>query len=251
MRRLVVVLCAATVVGLGASARAAIVDTFDSISSNWTTDRYAPAVFQSTPFDGDNRLETGVSASAFNPYGSSWYNWQGKSLVLPTGTTESSVQLYVSADWKTSQRNASFWLNGWNGTNDQLAWPVIAFKSDGIGGAAWSYFNDDTGVWTDVALSSGFAYDAWHSFAIGYDNGTIKMYGDNQLLYTDAVVDPAMTSFKNVILQTKNYGTTYSGVYWDNLSDSGAVPEPATFIIWSLLGGLGISIAHWRRRKAA
>jgi hypothetical protein len=30
-----------------------------------------------------------------------------------------------------------------------------------------------------------------------------------------------------------------------------AVPEPATLIIWSLLGGLGIAVAHLRRRKAA
>ena len=27
-----------------------------------------------------------------------------------------------------------------------------------------------------------------------------------------------------------------------------AIPEPSTFIIWSLLGGLGITIGSWRRR---
>jgi hypothetical protein len=30
-----------------------------------------------------------------------------------------------------------------------------------------------------------------------------------------------------------------------------AVPEPATIIIWSLLGGLSIAVAHLRRRNAA
>ena len=29
------------------------------------------------------------------------------------------------------------------------------------------------------------------------------------------------------------------------------VPEPATFIIWSLLGGFGIAMGWWRKRKAA
>jgi hypothetical protein len=33
--------------------------------------------------------------------------------------------------------------------------------------------------------------------------------------------------------------------------EAAAVPEPATIIIWSLLGGLGLAVAHWRRRKAA
>ena len=33
-------------------------------------------------------------------------------------------------------------------------------------------------------------------------------------------------------------------------SDAG-VPEPATIIIWSLLGAIGIAVAHMRRRKAA
>jgi hypothetical protein len=27
------------------------------------------------------------------------------------------------------------------------------------------------------------------------------------------------------------------------------IPEPSTFIIWSLLGALGITIGWWRRRK--
>jgi len=32
---------------------------------------------------------------------------------------------------------------------------------------------------------------------------------------------------------------------------AGCVPEPTTLIIWSLLGGLGITIGWWRRRKVA
>ena len=37
----------------------------------------------------------------------------------------------------------------------------------------------------------------------------------------------------------------------DNVVLSQAVPEPTTLIIWSLLGGLGISIGWWRRKRAA
>ncbi len=31
----------------------------------------------------------------------------------------------------------------------------------------------------------------------------------------------------------------------------GAVPEPSTAIMWSLFGGLGITVGWWRRRKSA
>jgi mannitol-specific phosphotransferase system IIBC component len=29
------------------------------------------------------------------------------------------------------------------------------------------------------------------------------------------------------------------------------IPEPSTFIIWSLLGALGITVGWWRRRRSA
>jgi hypothetical protein len=31
----------------------------------------------------------------------------------------------------------------------------------------------------------------------------------------------------------------------------GVTPEPSAFLIWSILGGLGIAIGWWRKRKAA
>jgi hypothetical protein len=48
----------------------------------------------------------------------------------------------------------------------------------------------------------------------------------------------------------------YNGVYWTivepalSLQDVQSVPEPTTLIIWSLLGGLGISIGTWWRKAA-
>ena len=34
------------------------------------------------------------------------------------------------------------------------------------------------------------------------------------------------------------------------VENNAPIPEPATIIIWSLLGGLGIAIAHMRKRAA-
>jgi hypothetical protein len=56
------------------------------------------------------------------------------------------------------------------------------------------------------------------------------------------------------LLATENSGGPDGG--WDKSSDfnvqvtGDAVPEPATIIIWSLLGGLGIAVAHMRKRAA-
>ena len=32
--------------------------------------------------------------------------------------------------------------------------------------------------------------------------------------------------------------------------DVANIPEPATIVVWSLLGGLGIAISCWRRKRA-
>jgi hypothetical protein len=43
-----------------------------------------------------------------------------------------------------------------------------------------------------------------------------------------------------------------SETYLDDVSlTSTTVPEPTTLIVWSVLGGLGLAVARWRKRKAA
>ena len=34
-------------------------------------------------------------------------------------------------------------------------------------------------------------------------------------------------------------------------SSQATVPEPSTLIIWSVLGGVGLAVNRWRKRKAA
>ena len=48
------------------------------------------------------------------------------------------------------------------------------------------------------------------------------------------------------------YGETTGSTDGSTAASAGStVPEPATLIIWSLLGALGIGVGWWRRRKAA
>ena len=45
--------------------------------------------------------------------------------------------------------------------------------------------------------------------------------------------------------------TIYGGYWWGYQYSAVNTPEPATIVIWSLLGGLGITIGRRCRRKAA
>ena len=45
------------------------------------------------------------------------------------------------------------------------------------------------------------------------------------------------------------YGHT--GVFGGSVTVAHTTPEPASVIVWSLLGGLGISVGWWRRRRKA
>ena len=73
----------------------------------------------------------------------------------------------------------------------------------------------------------------------------MESFVDGTLFATFA--DPDTVSLGNVILDDYNYGQSYN-VYWDNLkTGSSAVPEPATLLVWSLLGATSwLGMRVWR-----
>jgi len=87
------------------------------------------------------------------------------------------------------------------------------------------------------AIPRVIAQDAAGLFQIGANTVTISgMQGELWLGFNDdyssyAVGDNAGSVTVNVAV--------------------GAIPEPSTFIIWSLLGGAALGLAWWRKRKAA
>jgi hypothetical protein len=62
---------------------------------------------------------------------------------------------------------------------------------------------------------------------------------------------------RSVVASSASTSIRFSGrenpawYYLDDVSVEATIPEPATLIIWSLLGGLAVSIGWWRRRKVA
>ena len=89
-----------------------------------------------------------------------------------------------------------------------------------------------------------------------YLNHRATPYGAG-LLYSDAspqvlsVALPAGTTYISVVdtlvIGTNANFNNFSNTFVESL-DTPAVPEPSTLIVWSLLGGLGLAVAWWRRK---
>ncbi len=252
MKQLVLLL----VVGIGSSAYGAI-ETFDNPVTTgasqapgvWYTDRYAPAAFTSPEFfDGDNRLLQSISSadganSRPGAYSSTFYNTQGRKFDLDPGTNSISIDLYIPADWADSgRRMAGFWGTAFDSGNQVSAYPIMEFTTDGSGARFRGW---DGAGWTDMGLPIGFAYDAWYTLNIGLSGGNFAYNVGNLDLLVGAGTSE---NIGNVILQGYNTadGVTYD-IHWDNLQAS-AVPEPASLLVWSMLG-LALGGATWWRRK--
>jgi len=107
-------------------------------------------------------------------------------------------------------------------------------------------------IWSNVdgdllpVNTGGFAGDVFSSdnvagtFATS-DTGVDRIYGDDYANATDDIFRLTYTLDAPLTLD--------AGIYWFS-HDARIVPEPATMVIWAVLGSLGL-LYGWRRRRAA
>ena len=212
-------------------------------TAGWTVDRYAPDGFVSgVSFGGEQVLEHSIGpngATANRPagYSSSFYNTQGmQSPDFAAGTTNMSIDLFVPGDWaNTNNRMAGFWGIAYDGVDPTVSsYPIIGYSSDALF-AGWRGW-DNTNGWFD--LGGTVNYDGWNSLNIAL-NGANWDYSVNGSLLgsTDA---GGSTYLARAILQGYNDPNTAPyAIHWDNLSATGAVPEPATWMML-ILGFLAV-----------
>jgi hypothetical protein len=194
----------------------------------WYPDRYAPAGFAKTAFDGGLRLKQSISSadSAANrppAYSDAFYNTQGRSYDVH-GAKLASADLYIGADWATSSRRADLWATAVKvvdsgDTANITGWPIIGFIN-GTGFRVW-----DNNGWHTVGFPAGFAYGRWYNLRMQLTPVSVGYYIDGQLVYESTfVADPDMATavgFDDVKLQAYNYGDSYD-VYWDNAAPCAA-----------------------------
>ena len=210
-------------------------------NNGWYQDRYAPHSFQTTTFNTHSAIKESISTldGAVNRptgYQNSFRNTQGRSIILPDGTFEISVDLYIPASWTTSnKRMAGLWASGAKSDGGlSETYPVLEFTSDIPEGGTtptprFQAYDDQTNAWISMGLPTGFTYDTWHTLKINLNPTTeITTYtvGDKSVNVTAADVQV----LKSAILQGYNYDPSFTDnetnpgidydIYWDNLSSS-------------------------------
>jgi hypothetical protein len=255
--------------GLPAVAVAQWTDSFDTLNPAWVTDRYAPAGFQVAPFLGDNRLQItidqdGSSSNRPAANSSAFYNTQGdQRAVGSTGGWALSAEVYVSSAFDTTTGQlvrTDLWARTGTGPGDGMyaiigftnASPTDPLNPDALDRAfRFEVFNGtqaDPTNWFNVGVPTGFTFDAWHTVAATFNGTTLDYSLDGQIVFTNSTVSGS--GFQTAFIQAYNFGQTGPGglnsyaVYWDNAS--AAVPEPASLVLITGLGVLGMA---WMCRR--
>ena len=166
---------------------------------------------------------------------------------------------------------------GFDDANDLAAWtiggnslPVISGDAFGLAPQAGDGYLAFTGnnvvengfAYQDVVVTSGQWYRLefyWGGRGIGGAQVTVTADDGGALvseeftantigIWTLASYDfQAGNSPIRIQFQETSDNSVNKGPGIDSVSLT-AIPEPATFIVWSLLGGLGIFVTSWRRR---
>jgi hypothetical protein len=157
----------------------------------------------------------------------------------------------------------SFWHTGGLFTADTFTGTMLdsqLFLFDASGLGLWH--NDDAaggfdGLQSRISktLAAGPYYIGVSAF--NYDPRSVGglIFPDSTSFEPDAVLGPTGPGGASPLsfwAATTGSGTLGTGLYTISLSPpTGVIPEPASLIVWSLLGALGIGLGCWRRRKAA
>jgi parallel beta-helix repeat protein len=205
----------------------------------WFRDRYVPARFQIASFNGDNRLQLGISAAdgaqlrppvGSNSYASQFYNLQGRKYDLPPSAFSIESKLYIPAAWinDTSTRvRTEIWTTGRTSTNTTSVYPYIGFANvDGISPTLrFSNFVQ----WVNVPTSTiPLTPDTWYTVGMELSGGTL-IYRINNIV-VGTVAAPTTVRWADVFLQAYNFNDNTLppnqqsaadyDAYWDDLEFS-------------------------------
>ena len=256
MKRLMIVLCVAALVGMGSSSAQAIVQfDFDPVDFfNYK----APTVTNTRPLDGGAfRLHQTWGAGMLN----SWNSATSGAVDAFKSSLGPNEGIGCFNIWLADQANAPLWgetlvssgsvkptgsaPSGWTAEVIGNPWPA---GGDGYWLVQWyttdpaKYIRPGNSVGEfsftfepTTAVVAGDDYTIWFG---GANYGTGSSSSDTQALYFDTFDNRFASQF------VSGYGSGFEATL-----SLQPVPEPATLAIWSLLGTMGIGGVWLRRRR--
>jgi hypothetical protein len=200
------------------------------------------------------------------------YTITGASTTQPGWGTEAPS----SYAWNTYGTNSA-WFYDESGSEAWLASnplymimdvPQDNFESytfDGAGGFVGSYSPGGGGTFYASGYNGGVggtnlvtAVSSSSTFSFSFDLGSGATWDGTWQFLVDGSKYTLGTSSSPGVWQEDFYGDytliggTPGGGLSGNMGSGYTIPEPASLIVWSVLGGLGVALGRWRRtRKAA
>lgn len=126
-------------------------------SSGWTPDRFAPAVWETATFDGDDRLHIKIDgadpSSGFRAYQGKKYKDAGNESWHAGTSSRLTYRFYIDPVWETDgeKQQTGMWLVLGNASGSISAYPILEYQdsdanADGNAGfRAYVYLSDSNG----------------------------------------------------------------------------------------------------------
>jgi hypothetical protein len=194
---------------------------------DWTVDRATPSGGW-TVDTTNGRVILNVNQAHASTSGT-FYQTEGVSKVLPTGTDSIKADLYVAADWNTKPSlRVGLWGVAQDSGNTGPSYPIIEYANIG-GYTGWRVWNANDGTWNNVAATTNLGAQNTVEIVSNFNTGNYDFYVNNVKVYSYSA--DGYTTFTNMIFNNYNAATgdttgNYS-VIWKNIS-TGTLPRVAT-----------------------
>lgn len=208
----------------------------------WSIDRFAPAVFESQDFMGDNRLVLGIDGNDLQS--SPFQNTQGRKFLTP-GAQSMSIDFFLDPEFAdVDGRIGGFWSTATDNEGNITFFPIIEFFN-----GQFQVFDSLQSSGSAVFLPVGSPGDFGIDFG-DFVNLSFSLSGSDIAFLINGALALKLGAggteqFANVILQGVNLGVDRTLVF-DNFQ---AIPVPAPVGLLGL-GLLGLGFAARRRRGA-